>query len=89
MRLSRLFADTDLAAQIHEIEIDAITRINSLTLTQRKVMEGIVAGLSSKVIAHQLGTSPRTVEKHRCAVMERTGCRSMLAMTRLLILSGE
>jgi FixJ family two-component response regulator len=34
-------------------------------------LEGILAGRSSKVIAHDLGISARTVEVHRARMLDR------------------
>ena len=48
----------------------------------------LVAGRPNKVIAHELGISPRTVEIHRANVMEKLGCRSLAQVVRLALASG-
>jgi two-component system, chemotaxis family, CheB/CheR fusion protein len=63
----------------------AATCIAGLTTRQREIMEMVLAGHPSKNIAADLGISQRTVEKHRAAVMKRTGSKSLPALARLAI----
>lgn len=67
---------------------DAKSRIAALSPRERQVLEGIVAGGSSKVIAFNLGLSVRTVEVHRARMMERLGLRHMAEAVRLAVLAG-
>jgi two-component system, LuxR family, response regulator FixJ len=60
-------------------------RVASLTPREREVMEGMVAGKPNKVIAYDLGTSPRTVEVHRARVMEKMAVRSLPELVRLVL----
>jgi len=39
-------------------------RIKSLSTREREVLQGLVGGHPNKIIAFNLGISPRTVEKH-------------------------
>jgi two-component system CheB/CheR fusion protein len=48
-----------------------------LTDRQRAVLEAVLEGHPSKVIAHRLGISQRTVESHRSAIMRAYGARSL------------
>ena len=41
------------------------------------MLEGLLAGGTSKTIARTLGLSPRTVEIHRARVMEALGARTL------------
>ena len=59
--------------------------VHVLTDRQRQVMALVIAGHPSKNIAADLGISQRTVENHRAAIMERTGCRSLPALARLAL----
>jgi len=61
-------------------------RFDSLTARERQVMERVVAGTSNKLIARELGVSPRTVEHHRARVMEKTGSRSLAELIHLAAL---
>ena len=58
-------------------------RLERLTRRERQVLESIVRGDGNKVIAHDLGISPRTVEVHRSKVMEKLSCRSLSDVIRL------
>jgi two-component system, chemotaxis family, CheB/CheR fusion protein len=74
-------------AQLHRQR--AVTQIASLTSRQRQIMDLVLAGTASKNIAADLGISQRTVEKHRAAIMEKTGTKSTPALARLAILGSE
>ncbi len=63
----------------------AAKQIADLTPRQREIMDLVVAGHPSKNIAADLKISQRTVENHRAAVMERTGCKSIPALARLAL----
>jgi two-component system, LuxR family, response regulator FixJ len=69
--------DADVAA-FHE-------HIGSLTPREREVMGQLVAGHPNKVIAHNLGMSPRTVEVHRARVMEKMRVRSVSSLVRIAV----
>jgi len=59
--------------------------VASLTARQREVMEMVLAGRASKLIAWELGISRRTVENHRATIMKKTGSKSIPALARFAI----
>jgi two-component system, LuxR family, response regulator FixJ len=63
-------------------------RLERLTVREREVFEGLVAGRPNKVIAHDLGISPRTVEIHRARVMDKMEARSLSALVRMAMATG-
>jgi two-component system response regulator FixJ len=67
---------------------EVVRRFASLTSRQRAVLEGMVAGHPSKVIAHHLGISPRTVEIHRARVMQKMQAHSLSALVRMALAAG-
>jgi two-component system response regulator FixJ len=66
----------------------ATARIAALTPRERDVLRRLVDGWPNKVIAHELGISPRTVEIHRANVMEKLGCRSLAEAVRIALAAG-
>ena len=59
------------------------TRIRSLSERERQVLDGLVAGKSNKVIAFDLGISPRTVEIYRANVMTKMQANSLSELVRM------
>jgi DNA-binding CsgD family transcriptional regulator len=62
---------------------DAASRVAALSPRCRDVLDGIMAGHSRKVIAGQLGISPRTVEIHRAHLNRRLGARNIADALRV------
>lgn len=60
-------------------------KVACLTPRQHQVMQLVLDGLSSKVIASDLGISQRTVENHRASIMKKTGSKSIPALARLAL----
>ena len=82
--LARMADSRQSQAQTHSAEL----RIAGLTPRERDVLSRLVDGRPNKVIAHDLGISPRTVEIHRANVMEKLGCRSLAEVVRIAISAG-
>ncbi len=51
-------------------------------------MEGLVAGLSNKIIAREYDISPRTIEVYRANVMTKMQANSVSELVRLAIKGG-
>ena len=58
-------------------------RLTALTDREREVMNLVVKGWSSKVIAKSLGISYRTVEVHRSHILEKVGVRTVPELIHL------
>ncbi len=56
---------------------DAAVQLASLTVRERDVVGGLIEGHANKVIAFNLGISPRTVEIHRANLMRKLGATSL------------
>jgi len=56
-----------------------------LTPRERDVVDGLVNGYPNKLIAHELGISPRTVEIHRANLMDKLQVRSLSDIVRLVL----
>jgi two-component system response regulator FixJ len=59
-----------------------------LSNRERQVLEGLVAGKANKVIAFDLGISPRTVEIYRANVMTKISANSLSDLVRMAITAG-
>lgn len=67
----------DGRAQLDRLADQARAQLNGLTPRERDVLNGLVEGQSNKVIAYDLGISPRTVEIHRANLMSKLGVGSL------------
>jgi DNA-binding CsgD family transcriptional regulator len=52
----------------------------SLTTCERRIVERVAQGLTTKQIAAELGLSPHTVDTHRSNAMRRCGAHKMAAL---------
>jgi len=75
-------------AQSEAALLDIATRIESLSPRERQVMEGLVAGLSNKMIAREYDISPRTIEVYRANVMTKMQAGSLSELVRLAMRVG-
>jgi len=75
------------AAQSDKERQEVAERIADLSGRERQVLEGIVAGHANKVIAYDLGISPRTVEVYRANVMTKMRARSLSELVRMALLA--
>jgi len=64
-------------AALDRLADQARAQLNCLTPRERDVLNGLVEGQSNKVIAYDLGISPRTVEIHRANLMSKLGVNSL------------
>jgi two-component system, LuxR family, response regulator FixJ len=63
-------------------------RLAALSVRERQVLEGLVAGNPNKTIAFDLGISPRTVEIYRANVMTKMEARSLSDLVRMALVGG-
>jgi len=63
----------------------AAAKIESLTSRQRDILEKVLAGSPSKIIASELHISQRTVDNHRAAIMRKVGAKSLSALIRVAL----
>jgi len=64
----------------------AQARIDALSPRERDVLGGLVAGKANKVIAFDLGISPRTVEIYRANLMTKMQAGSLSELVRMALL---
>ena len=68
--------------------IDALEKLDRLTTRQREVLRGLAMGEQSKVTAHRLDLSVRTVEAYRGQLFGRLGVRGMAEAIRIAVVGG-
>jgi two-component system response regulator FixJ len=62
--------------------------LSGLSGREKEVLKGVIAGKLNKVIAHELGISPRTVEVYRANVMSKTGAAGLSDLVRIALRAG-
>lgn len=60
-------------------------RIAALSPRESEVLDGLVEGKANKVIAYDLGISPRTVEIYRANLMTKMQARSLSELVRMAL----
>jgi len=60
-------------------------RMARLTTRERQVLDFVVEGKANKIIASELGLSPKTVEVHRSRMMDKMGVTTLAQLLRLVI----
>jgi len=76
------------AAKNEAVSQDIAARVASLSPRERQVMEGLIAGLSNKLIAREYDISPRTIEVYRANVMTKMQAGSLSELVRLAMRAG-
>jgi two-component system response regulator FixJ len=76
------------AAKDDTVTQNIVARIATLSPRERQVMEGLIAGLSNKLIARDYDISPRTIEVYRANVMTKMQAGSLSELVRLAMRAG-
>ncbi|MGK7861141.1 response regulator [Falsiroseomonas sp. E2-1-a4] len=64
---------------------EVTARLDRLTLRQRQILDHVIAGSPSKIIAAELRLNQRTVENHRAAIMAKIGAKSLPELIRKVV----
>jgi len=82
-----LSTEADVAK--HKAELaDIHDKLAALSNRERQALEGLVAGKANKVIAFDLGISPRTVEIYRANLMTKMSANSLSDLVRMAMTAG-
>jgi two-component system response regulator FixJ len=87
--LERIRKAIDLDRRTRKVRIECAkfaALLADLTPRERQVMELVISGKPNKIIAADLGISPKTVEIHRGRVMEKMQVGSVAELVRLDLL---
>lgn len=86
--VAKALANEDRGPQDDKARLAYQAALAGLSKREREVLEQVVIGKTSKVIAYDLGISPRTVEVYRAAMMMKTGAKSLSELVRMALLAG-
>jgi two-component system response regulator FixJ len=86
--IERARAARDAMSTKSQSRRDAERRIAALTPRERDVLRHLVTGSPNKIVAYELGISPRTVENHRARLMDKMQVASLAELVRLAIEAG-
>ena len=64
---------------------DVQQRLDSLSERERQVLDGLVEGKLNKIIAYELGISPRTVEIYRAKLMSKMEAPTFADLIRMVL----
>jgi two-component system, LuxR family, response regulator FixJ len=68
--------------------VKAQEKLDQLSPRERQVLDGLVMGHANKVIAFDLGISPRTVELYRANLMTKMEAASLSDLVRMALAAG-
>jgi FixJ family two-component response regulator len=73
----------DRTARLQRAKLaDLRGRYQALTAREREVMAHVVTGMLNKQIAHELGTTEKTIKVHRGHLMQKMGVKSLADLVR-------
>ena len=82
--LTRTADSAKRSAELADIQ----EKLAALSNRERQVLEGLVAGKANKLIAFDLGISPRTVEIYRANLMTKMEANSLSDLVRMAMVAG-
>lgn len=81
--IARSAAEVDMRRARQSRAAAAQQRISQLTERERQILDLVATGATNKVMARELGISPRTVEVHRLNMMNKLGCVNSVDAARV------
>jgi two-component system response regulator FixJ len=86
--LEELFGGLTVQAELAAQRQLAMQSLKELTPRERQILQGLIDGLTNKLVAQRLDISARTVEVHRANMMKKLETGSVSEATRLALLAG-
>lgn len=84
--LVNAFAELDRQTLALQSKLDAAKRWSLLTPREKSVLDLLCKGQANKIVAFELGISPRTVEMHRANALRQLQVRSL---PEVILLKGR
>ena len=82
-RINEALIRAELTREERKHRAEARAKVEKLTKRERQVLDFIAIGFSNKMVANELGISPRTVEVHRAHLMTKLQARNAGEVIRL------
>lgn len=86
--VEKAVAQRNAARKESEEHAELAARVEQLTPREMEVFVELITGQPNKVIAYNLGCSPRTVEIHRARVMTKMGAHNLAEIVRMALQLG-
>ncbi|KSB90340.1 two-component system response regulator [Caulobacter vibrioides] len=83
--LERALAAAPQQPAVSDDQAQVLARMETLSERERQVLDGVVAGHPNKIIARDLGISPRTVEIYRAKLMSKMHADNLAALVRMTL----
>ena len=83
--LKRALSAISEAPAVSGDRAQVLQRLETLSERERQVLDGVVGGHPNKVIARDLGISPRTVEIYRAKLMTKMHADNLAALVRMTL----
>jgi two-component system response regulator FixJ len=83
--LARFAQSGEVESEVGQIR----SRVEALSVREKQVLDGLLAGQPNKTIAYGLSISPRTVEVHRASLMAKMGAKSLSDLVRMAMLASR
>jgi len=83
--LKRALSTISEAPAVSGDRAQVLQRLETLSERERQVLDGVVGGHPNKVIARDLGISPRTVEIYRAKLMTKMHADNLAALVRMTL----
>lgn len=74
--------------QTEQLQARVRDALATLSEREQQVLDGVIKGLPNKVIAFELGISPRTVEGYRATLMAKMHARNLAELVRMVMDAG-
>jgi two-component system response regulator NreC len=80
--------DIESNGRTSSVHVKPVSKLQSLSAREQQVLRMIGKGMSRMQIAESLCRSPKTVDAHRAAIMEKTGIHDRVELARFAIREG-